>query len=235
MAISITKPTVGGSTGTWGTELNTALDTIVTGVNQASTDATTKVALNTVAAKGDLIVGTGASTITRVAVGPNGYALVADSGTGAGVSWKPTAGSIVAKLRATSAQTVASGSFATIVMHVADKDTAGTFSSGSATYTPGVAGWYQLAGGVVFDNPSTAGTVRMAGWRISGADLNGSVASQPQNTGGIAESVNARTIAVQLSASDTVTLLGWHNRGVTVSTAVTAPYCSTITITYLGT
>ena len=33
MAISITKPTVGGSEDTWGDEINTALDTIVDAVN----------------------------------------------------------------------------------------------------------------------------------------------------------------------------------------------------------
>lgn len=33
MAITITKPTVGGSEDTWGSQINTALDTIVSGVN----------------------------------------------------------------------------------------------------------------------------------------------------------------------------------------------------------
>lgn len=36
MAISITKPTVGGSEDTWGDQLNTALDTIVNAVNGTS-------------------------------------------------------------------------------------------------------------------------------------------------------------------------------------------------------
>lgn len=36
MAISITKPTIGGSEDTWGDEINTALDTIVDAVNGTS-------------------------------------------------------------------------------------------------------------------------------------------------------------------------------------------------------
>jgi len=43
-------------------------------------------------AKGDLIVGTGADTFSRLAVGTNGHTLVADSSTSTGLKWEAPAG-----------------------------------------------------------------------------------------------------------------------------------------------
>ena len=46
-------------------------------------------------AKGDLIVGTGAATATKLSVGTNTYVLTADSSTTSGLSWtSPTTGDI---------------------------------------------------------------------------------------------------------------------------------------------
>ena len=46
-------------------------------------------------AKGDLIVGTGADTATKLSVGTNTYVLTADSSTTSGLSWtSPTTGDI---------------------------------------------------------------------------------------------------------------------------------------------
>lgn len=78
--VSITKPTVNGSAGTWGTINNQALDDIVTGVNQR-VDATTATT------KGDLLVATASATVARHAVGTDGQVLVADSTQTNGVKW----------------------------------------------------------------------------------------------------------------------------------------------------
>jgi hypothetical protein len=43
--------------------------------------------VSTVDAKGDLLVGTGADTVGRLAVGTNGQLLAADSSTGSGLKW----------------------------------------------------------------------------------------------------------------------------------------------------
>lgn len=80
--VAITKPTVNGSSGTWGTILNQALDDIVTGVNAA-------VPASTVTAKGDLLVATASGTVARQAVGSNGQILVADSTQTNGLKWAP--------------------------------------------------------------------------------------------------------------------------------------------------
>lgn len=47
-----------------------------------------------IAAKGDLIVGTGDDTVSRLAVGTNNYILTADSSTATGLKWAAAAGNI---------------------------------------------------------------------------------------------------------------------------------------------
>ena len=61
MAINITKPTVGGSEDTWGATINTALDTIVDGVNN-NADGTTAIApdLSTLTINGTDVTATAA-------------------------------------------------------------------------------------------------------------------------------------------------------------------------------
>jgi len=55
--------------------------------NSVKTTYDAAVLKSTVTAKGDLIVGTATSTVTRLAAGTNGYYLVADSSTTSGLAW----------------------------------------------------------------------------------------------------------------------------------------------------
>jgi len=59
-------------------------------------------------AKGDLIVGTGADAVARLAVGTNGYTLVADSGETTGLKWAAPAGAAGLTLITNSAFTTVS-------------------------------------------------------------------------------------------------------------------------------
>lgn len=67
-----------------------------TGISVASGTGPIPVVTNTVAtefdAKGDLVVGTGSDTFDRLAVGTNGYTLVADSAQSTGLKWAAPAG-----------------------------------------------------------------------------------------------------------------------------------------------
>jgi hypothetical protein len=65
MAISITKPTVGGSEDTWGDTINTALDTIVNAAN--GTSGTLAPDLSKLTINGTDITGTDGSTAVTAA------------------------------------------------------------------------------------------------------------------------------------------------------------------------
>jgi|694.fasta_scaffold81332_2 hypothetical protein len=90
-----------------------------TGISVASGTGPIPVVTNTVAtaydAKGDLIVGTGADTFSRLAVGTNGHTLVADSAQTTGLKWAAPAGGgkVLQVVQATfsTATTVTSTSF----------------------------------------------------------------------------------------------------------------------------
>jgi hypothetical protein len=66
-----------------------------TGISGGGTSGTVTITnsmATAIDAKGDLIVGTGADTFSRLAVGTNGHTLVADSSTSTGLKWAAPAG-----------------------------------------------------------------------------------------------------------------------------------------------
>lgn len=240
MAITITKPVVGGSNGTWGTELNTALDTIVNGVNQAQATAdaasggggTGGIPTSTVTAKGDLIVATANATVTRHGVGTTGYQLTADPTTGTGLAWKLSPGSLYAHLRQTTAQSIPTSTFTSLTWQVADFNRTGSFSSGTSTFTPGIAGWYELTGGITFN--STATGYRALQWVVSGTPVPASATAMVNLAGAIPEAFAARTVVVQLGATDTIALQAWHSNSTSLATYISGAHGANMTIKWLG-
>lgn len=104
-----------------------------TGISGGGTSGTVTITnsmATEIAAKGDLIVGTGAATFDNLTVGANGTTLVADSSTATGLKWATPAGGGKV-LQVVSAETTTSTSIATTSF--ADTTLTATITPSSAT------------------------------------------------------------------------------------------------------
>jgi len=66
-------------------------------ISLLETQESDNVELATITAKGDLIVGTAAGVVTRLAVGTNGFILMADSAQATGIKWADPTATLIAK------------------------------------------------------------------------------------------------------------------------------------------
>jgi hypothetical protein len=135
-----------------------------TGISVASGTGPVPVITNTVAtaidAKGDLVVGTGADTFSRLAVGTNNYVLTADSAETTGLKWAAGGGSsgpAFSAFRNTSNQTFSASTFTKVQLNAEDFDTDACFDpTTNYRFTPTTAGKYQFNVGLNIQASSTA-------------------------------------------------------------------------------
>jgi predicted ATPase len=66
-------------------------------VSQLEIQESDNVELATITAKGDLIVGTASGVVSRLAVGSNGFILMADSTQATGIKWTDPTATLIAK------------------------------------------------------------------------------------------------------------------------------------------
>jgi hypothetical protein len=124
----------------------------ISGGGTSGTVTVTNSMATAIDAKGDLVVGTGADTFSRLAVGTNTYVLTADSAEATGLKWAaPTTSSGPAfSAYGTSTQSLSSATFTKVTFGSENFDTAGNFAS--SRFTPTTAGYYQINTTVPYDN-----------------------------------------------------------------------------------
>ena len=144
-----------------------------TGISVASGTGPIPVVTNTVAtaydAKGDLIVGTGADTFSKLSVGTNGYTLVSDSAAATGLAY--SAGIPVVLNAQTATYTVVLGdAFKLVTMSVASANDFQIPTNANVAYSVGtVINVIQIGAGQTTIKAVTSGTTTIASTGASAA------------------------------------------------------------------
>lgn len=232
--VAITKPTVGGSTGTWGTQLNTALDTITTAVTTLETAGSSGGGINPslLTTKGDIIVATGAATPARLATGTDKFVLTAQSSQSTGLIWDRAPGTLICKLRANSVQTISNATWTQLTLNFVDYDILGTYTTGTGYAVP-YTGYYEVCGSAAFSVNSSG--QRACAITVGGSTQAGTGATMSNCGGNLTDALSTRPTPLLLTAGDTVGIQCWQNSSSgTLNTYVTTPYGTMLTIKWLG-
>jgi hypothetical protein len=142
-------------------------------------------------------------------------------------------GQIVLKVRQITAQTaIASGAATSLTWQTpADVDRTGTLTNGANSFTPGVAGWYELTGGFSWAVNGTG--YRRGDWQVDAATVNGGTTVALPNAS-IFTATPMKTLTVQLTAANSVSMLITQNSGGALDTYVSGGGQSFMVIRYLG-
>jgi len=119
----------------------------ISGGGTSGTVTITNSMATTIDAKGDLVVGTGADTFARLAVGTNDYVLTAASGEATGLKWAAagSSGPAFRAFRNTSQQSFNQSTWTKVQLNGESFDTDNCFdSTTNYRFTPTKAGYYQF-------------------------------------------------------------------------------------------
>jgi hypothetical protein len=210
-----------------------------TGISGGGTSGTVTVTnsmATAIDAKGDLIVGTGADTFSRLAAGTNTYILTADSAEATGLKWAaPAAGASFVGASVTkdgTAQSLSNATYTAIVYQTEDYDT-DTFHSTSSntsrfTIPAGKSGKYLFTVVVNFATDN-AGDRRLAIYKNGSAVLYAVGITSTNNS----DTRIGTSVVYNLVATDYIEIFAFQNSGTSINLRGGAIE-NQFTITYLG-
>jgi len=188
-------------------------------------------------AKGDLLTATANDTPARLAVGTNGYALVANSAEATGLKWQPAQNWHGARVIKTTTQSIASATQTTCTFDAEYYDTDGYHSNVTnntrLTIPAGLAGAYQVRGRINF-------TTNATGPRYAIISLNGTGSGNYdsyvvyQAVNGAETMIDVSTI-ISLSVGDYLELNAIQNSGTTLNLNGGAIYYTDFSLHLIGT
>lgn len=195
----------------------------ITGGGTSGTVTITNDMATKIDAKGDLIIGTGADTYDRLAVGTNGHVLTADSTTSTGTKWSAVAGGAYTLISTTSLSTAStqisftSTGYTQIVAYIygayASSASELTFTLNNNTTADYMMAWTGRSGGGAYTANTSGG---VAYFRASGTENYGSAITEktenhctitildPANTGTLPKVVQTACSAFNASGQQFV-------------------------------
>jgi len=189
-----------------------------TGISGGGTSGTVTITnsmATAIDAKGDLVVGTGSDTFSRLAVGTNGYTLVADSAETTGLKWQaPTAsGAVGCVLYKSADQSINTGTWTALTFNTEEYDT-DSFHDNSTntsriTIPSGKNGKYLFIATVVYNDSSSTGV------RSFGIYKNGNAFGQLYLSAGVSSfyAIGTGSRMLDAVATDYFEIYAYQNSG----------------------